>query len=98
MAGKFELKKSKNDKYFFNLLAGNGQRLFVLLVQDQARKGFGAGDVGALAHIDEQRVLANKDGLQARQAHGGHGRNSSSGDSSRHQLTCEKTRNRIENR
>ena len=25
MAGKFQLKKSKNDKYFFNLLAGNGQ-------------------------------------------------------------------------
>ena len=25
MAGKFELKKSKNDKYHFNLLAGNGQ-------------------------------------------------------------------------
>jgi uncharacterized protein len=25
MAGKFELKKSKNDKYFFNLLASNGQ-------------------------------------------------------------------------
>lgn len=25
MAGKFELKKSKNDKYFFNLHAGNGQ-------------------------------------------------------------------------
>ena len=25
MAGKFELKKSKNDKYFFILLAGNGQ-------------------------------------------------------------------------
>jgi uncharacterized protein len=25
MAGKFELKKSKNDKFFFNLLAGNGQ-------------------------------------------------------------------------
>ena len=25
MAGKFELKKSKNEKYFFNLLAGNGQ-------------------------------------------------------------------------
>lgn len=25
MAGKFELKKSKNDKYFFSLLAGNGQ-------------------------------------------------------------------------
>lgn len=25
MAGKFELKKSKNGKFFFNLLAGNGQ-------------------------------------------------------------------------
>jgi hypothetical protein len=25
VAGKFELKKSKNDKYFFSLLAGNGQ-------------------------------------------------------------------------
>jgi uncharacterized protein YegP (UPF0339 family) len=25
MAGKFELKKSKNDKYYFSLLAGNGQ-------------------------------------------------------------------------
>jgi uncharacterized protein len=25
MAGKFELKKSKNEKYFFNLLASNGQ-------------------------------------------------------------------------
>ena len=27
MAGKFELKKSKNDKYFFSLLAGNGQTI-----------------------------------------------------------------------
>jgi uncharacterized protein len=25
MAGKFELKKSKNEKFFFNLLASNGQ-------------------------------------------------------------------------
>jgi uncharacterized protein len=25
MAGKFELKRSKNDKFFFNLLASNGQ-------------------------------------------------------------------------
>jgi uncharacterized protein len=29
MAGKFELKKSKNDKFFFNLLAGNGQIIMV---------------------------------------------------------------------
>ena len=27
MAGKFELKKSKNDKDFFSLLAGNGQTI-----------------------------------------------------------------------
>ena len=27
MAGKFELKKSKNDKYYFSLLAGNGQTI-----------------------------------------------------------------------
>ena len=27
MAGKFELKKSKNDKYFFSLLASNGQKI-----------------------------------------------------------------------
>ena len=27
MAGKFELKKSRNDKYFFSLLAGNGQTI-----------------------------------------------------------------------
>jgi hypothetical protein len=27
MAGKFELKKSRNDKYFFSLLAGNGQKI-----------------------------------------------------------------------
>ena len=27
MAGKFELKKSTNDKYFFSLLAGNGQTI-----------------------------------------------------------------------
>lgn len=27
MAGKFELKKSKNEKFFFSLLAGNGQTI-----------------------------------------------------------------------
>lgn len=27
MAGKFELKKSKNDKFYFSLLAGNGQNI-----------------------------------------------------------------------
>lgn len=27
MAGKFELKKSKNEKFYFSLLAGNGQTI-----------------------------------------------------------------------
>jgi uncharacterized protein len=27
MAGKFELKKSKNGKFFFSLMAGNGQKI-----------------------------------------------------------------------
>ncbi len=27
MAGKFELKRSKNDKFYFSLLAGNGQTI-----------------------------------------------------------------------
>ena len=27
MAGKFELKKSKNDKFYFSLLAGHGQAI-----------------------------------------------------------------------
>ena len=34
MAGKFELKKSKNDKYFFSLLAGNGQTVLVSEMYD----------------------------------------------------------------
>jgi hypothetical protein len=63
----------------FHLLARHGQGFFVLLVQDQARKGLGAGDVGALAHVDEQRVLADEHGLQARQAHGRNGDGDSSG-------------------
>ena len=43
----------------FHLLARHGQRLFVLAVQNHARKRLGAGDVGALANIDEQAVIAN---------------------------------------
>lgn len=34
MAGKFELKKSKNDKYFFSLLAGNGQTILASEMYD----------------------------------------------------------------
>ena len=38
----------------FHLLARHGQGLLELAVQDHARKGLGAGDVGALADVDER--------------------------------------------
>ena len=47
----------------FHLLAGHGQGFFVLAVQNHPRKRLGAGDVGALAHVDEQGVLTDGDGL-----------------------------------
>ena len=53
-----------------HLLARHGQRFLVLVVQDQARKGLGAGDVGALADVDEQMALADGQRLQAGEAHG----------------------------
>ena len=52
----------------FHLLARHGQRLFVLLGQDKPRKRLGAADVGALAHVHEQRVFINYQRLKARQA------------------------------
>ncbi|MPM40213.1 hypothetical protein SDC9_86853 [bioreactor metagenome] len=54
----------------FHLLARDGQGFLVLLVEDHARKRLGAGDVGALAHVDEQRAFADEHGLQTRQPHG----------------------------
>jgi hypothetical protein len=53
-----------------HLLARHGQGFLELAVQDHAREGLGAGDVGALAHVDEQRIRADGDGLQARQRMG----------------------------
>ena len=55
----------------FNLLAGHGQRRIELAIQNHARKGLGARDVGALTDIDEQAVRVNIDRLKARQLHGG---------------------------
>ena len=37
--------------------------------EDHAREGLRAGDVGALADVDEQRVVADDDRLEAGQAH-----------------------------
>ena len=48
----------------------DGQGFFKLPGQDQARKGLGASDIGALTDIDEQRALANGDGLQAGELEG----------------------------
>ena len=42
MAGKFELKKSKNDKFYFSLHAGNGQ----VIGQSQMYSGEKARDAG----------------------------------------------------
>ncbi len=52
-----------------DLLAGHRQRLVELAVQDHAREGLGAGHVGALADVDEQRVVVNGERLEAGQAH-----------------------------
>ncbi len=58
----------------FHLLARHGQRLLELAVQDHAGKGLGAGDVGALADVDEQAACADRrHRLQAGQHHGGTG-------------------------
>ena len=50
-----------------HLLARDRQRLGVVAVQDQAREGLRAGDVGALADVHEQRVVADVQRLQAGQ-------------------------------
>gem|GEM_PF-4809172 len=57
----------------FDLLACHGQRLVELAVQDHARERLGPGDVGALADVDEQRVLADVERFEARKTHGAHG-------------------------
>ncbi len=54
----------------FDLLQGDFQRLAVILLADQPGELGAAGDVGALADVDEQRVAVDGEGLQARQAAG----------------------------
>ncbi len=53
----------------FHLLARDRQRVVVAAFEDHAGEGLGAGDVGALADVDEQRVLADVERLQPGQAH-----------------------------
>ena len=51
-----------------DLLARHRQRLGVIARQDQAREGLRAGNVGALADVDEERACADVERLQAREA------------------------------
>ena len=56
-----------------DLLARNGQGRFELAVQDQPGKGLGAGDIGALADIDEQTACTDLHRFKPGQLHGLHG-------------------------
>ena len=57
-----------NLRAIFHLLARHADCFSVIAVQDQPRKHFRAGDVGALADVDEQRVVADVERLQPGQA------------------------------
>ena len=64
MAGKFELKKSRDDKYFFSLLAGNGQTILSSEMYDsKASAQAGIESVKKNAADDARYVrLDGKDG------------------------------------
>ncbi len=64
MAGKFELKKSRNDKYFFSLLAGNGQKILASeMYETKASASNGIESVKKNAPDDGRyERLAGKDG------------------------------------
>ena len=52
----------------FHLLASHGQRVVETAFEDHFGEGAGAGDVGALTDVNKQRLGADIEGLQARQA------------------------------
>ncbi len=54
----------------FHLLARHRQRVLETAFQHHAREGLGAGDVGALADIDEEVAFADGHGLEACKPHG----------------------------
>jgi uncharacterized protein len=64
MAGKFELKKSKNDKYFFSLLAGNGQKILASEMYETKASATGGIESVKKNAPDDSRYdrLVGKDG------------------------------------
>ena len=55
MAGKFELKKSKNDKFFFHLLAGNGQTILSSEMYESK-----ASAVNGIASVQKNAAIAGR--------------------------------------
>ncbi len=64
MAGKFELKKAKNDKYFFALLAGNGQKILASEMYETKASAVGGIESVKKNAADDGRYerLSGKDG------------------------------------
>ncbi len=64
MAGKFELKKSTNDKYFFSLLASNGQTILSSEMYETKASALGGIESVRKNASDEARYnrLDGKDG------------------------------------
>ncbi len=64
MSGKFELKKSKNDKYFFALLAANGQVILSSEMYEAKASALGGIDAVKNNAADDARYsrLDGKDG------------------------------------
>ena len=51
-----------------DLLTGHLDRVAIGVLEDEPREPTRAGDVGALAHVDEERVRADVERLQAGEA------------------------------
>lgn len=64
MAGKFELKKSKNDKYFFSLLASNGQTILGSEMYEAKASALNGIEAVKTNSADDSRFarLSGKDG------------------------------------
>ncbi len=64
MAGKFELKKSKNEKFFFSLLASNGQTILGSEMYEAKASALNGIESVKTNSVDDSRFarLSGKDG------------------------------------